>query len=132
MKTVNSVKSAITCSYHLNKLLSASAWSSSSYLIIYAKELPHGLTLNMVLFSSSRKQFPITRNKTIYFHMHISISEYGIPLCCRYQGIISSTCKEYSKDMQFLETSPTASHLTIIKKTSTNQILDGRNCFQSC
>ena len=51
------------------------------------------------------KQFPITLNKITYFHMYIYITEFVIPLCCRYQVVLSCTCKEYSKDMQFLATS---------------------------
>ena len=111
------------------------------------------LTLLLMCCSSHLhgKQFPSILNKTTYFHMHIYISEFVIPLCCGDQVVLSCTCKEYSKDMQFLATSPyhnpttytsceslrnikfsTASHLTIIKKTSTNQVLDCRNYFQSC
>ena len=41
-----------------------------------------------------------------YFHMHIYISEFVIPLYRRYQVVPSCTFKEYSKDMQFLATSP--------------------------
>ena len=52
------------------------------------------------------KQFPITHNKTTYFHIHISISGFVIPLCCRYQVVQSSTCKEYSKNILFMATSP--------------------------
>ena len=29
--------------------------------------------------------------------MHISISEFVIAICCRYQVVLSCTCKEYSK-----------------------------------
>ena len=43
------------------------------------------------------KQFLSIYNKTTYFHMHISISEFVIPLCCRYQVVLSCTCKEYVK-----------------------------------
>ena len=87
------------------------------------------------------KQFPSILNKTTYFHMHISISEFVIPLCCRYQVVLSCTCKECSNDIQFLATSPyynpitytsceslrniyfsTVAHLTVIKKISTNHI----------
>ena len=57
MKIIKSVKSA---NYHLKKLLSASAWSSLSYLTISAVRAAYNLTLNVVLFSSSKKQFPIT------------------------------------------------------------------------
>ena len=52
LKTINSVKSA---NYHLNRFLSASAWSSLSSLIILQKALPADLTLNVLLFLSSRK-----------------------------------------------------------------------------
>ena len=93
------------------------------------------------------KQFPCILNKTTYFHMHIYISKFVIPLCCRYQVVLCCTCKECSKDMQFLATYPyyipttytsrdilfwTASHLTIIKKILTNQVLDYRNYFLAC
>ena len=47
------------------------------------------------------KQFPSIRNKTTYFLVHISISEFVIPLCFRYQvapAIISS----YSTEEQYL------------------------------
>ena len=44
--SINSVKSA---NYHLNRFLSASAWSSLSTLIISEKTLPDDLTLNVVL-----------------------------------------------------------------------------------
>ena len=74
--------------------------------------------------------------------MQISISE-----CIK---VWSCSCKGYSKAMQFLATSPnynpttytsseslknifsTASHLAIIKKTFTNQVVDDRNYFQFC
>ena len=52
------VKSA---NYHLNKLLSASAWSVFPYLSDFCKknclmiDRPQTLALNVVLFSSSRK-----------------------------------------------------------------------------
>ena len=38
--------------------------------------------------------------------MRIYISKFVISLYCRYQVVLSCTCKEYSKDMQFLATSP--------------------------
>ena len=43
------------------------------------------------------KQFPSIPNRTTYFNMHISISEFVITLCCRYQAVLSCTSKEYSK-----------------------------------
>ena len=43
LKTINSVKSA---NHHLDRLLSASAWSSLSFLIILQKALPADLTRN--------------------------------------------------------------------------------------
>ena len=86
------------------------------------------------------EQYPITRNKTTYFHMHISISKSVIPLCCKVSDC-SILHLEYSKNIEFVAISPcynptiytsceslknmqfsTASHLTIIKKTSTNHI----------
>ena len=53
LKTINGVKSA---NYYLNRFLSVSAWSSLSTPIISAEStLPDDLTLNVVLFSFSRK-----------------------------------------------------------------------------
>ena len=52
------------------------------------------------------KLSPILRNNAIYFHMHISIAEFVIPLCCRVSGCSSCTCKEYSKNIQFMTTCP--------------------------
>ncbi len=69
----------------------------------------HCLMTSLLMCCSSqlyRKPFPSILNKTTYFHMHIYISEFVIPLWCRYQVFLSCTCKEYSKDMQFLPTSP--------------------------
>ena len=66
----------------------------------YRKQLPADLILNVL--SSSWKAFIL---KASYIHMHIYISEFDIPLCCRYHVVLSSTCKEYSNDMQFLSTS---------------------------
>ena len=93
------------------------------------KVLPGVHTLNVVLFSSSRQNHLLPH--------HISISEFAMPLCCRYQAAPSCSC---SKNMQFLATYPnynpttyisceslrnikfsTALHLTIVMKTSTNQ-----------
>ena len=84
--------------------------------------------------------------------MHIYISESVIPLGCRYQVVLSSTYKEYSKDMQFLAISPyynpttytscesLKEHLILDcitfhnhkEKISKNQVIDGRNYFQTC
>ena len=98
--TENSVKRE-NC--HLNRFLSASAWSSLSSLI---KKM-HCLLTSLLMCCYSLlhgKQFPNIL-KTTYFHMHTYISEFVIPLCCRYQVVLSCTCKEYSNDMQFLATS---------------------------
>ena len=55
LKTINRVKSAnYHCSNHLNKLLSASAWSSLSYLIISAEGKQFGALL---IFKESSLQF---------------------------------------------------------------------------
>ena len=66
------------------------------------------MTSLLMWFSShlQGKQLPITRNKATYFYMHISFSEFIIPLCCRYQVVQSCTCKEYSKNIKFIATSP--------------------------
>ena len=45
------------------------------------------------------ENFPGIPNKITYFHMHIYISEFVIPLCCWYQVVPSCTCKEYSEHM---------------------------------
>ena len=60
-------------------------------------------------FYLQEKQFPFTRNKKTYFHMHSSISQFIIPLCCRYQIIQFCTYKEYNKNIQFV----LHSHITI-------------------
>ena len=60
--TENSVKSA---NYHLNRSLSASAWSSLSFLIISSETLPTNLTLNVLLFSSSWLAVPSTLYKIL-------------------------------------------------------------------
>ena len=46
------------------------------------------MTSILMWFSShfQGKHFPTTLNKTTYFLMHISISEFFIPLCCRQSG----------------------------------------------
>ena len=126
LKTINSVESA---NYHLKRFLSAFVWSC----LILQKVLPAILTLNVLLISSSWKAVSKYFYKTTYFHTHIFISEFVLPLCCRYQFVLSCTCAEYSNDMQFLVTSSyynsttnasceslrniflTASHLTIIR-----------------
>ena len=95
---LNIVKSV---KYHLNKFLSISAWSSFSSLIISAekKQLSDDLNFIVVLFSSSRN-VAFTQNKITYFHMHIIVSEFVIPLfhyVVGYQVVQSSSCKEYVK-----------------------------------
>ena len=95
----------ITCSYHLNKFI-------VSFYIVFSL-LSDNFRRNCLLTSPlmwcslhlQGKQFQITRNKTTYFHMYISISEFIIPLCCRYQVVQSWTCREYSKNIQFMATS---------------------------
>ena len=113
---------------YLNRFLSASAWSYR--------------TFPMKAVSKYSNKNILTSTCTFIFQNLSSHYAVGIRL-------LSCTCKEYGQDIQFLSTSPyynpttytrckslrkfsTASHLTIIKKTSTNQILDGRNYFQSC
>ena len=86
LKTINSVNSA---NYHLNKFLSASAWSSLSTLIILQKGMLDDLTLNVVAFPSSMKQLPSILNKISYFHLYISISEFVILLSCRASGCLT-------------------------------------------
>ena len=75
--------------YHLNRLLSASAWPFLSFLIIIQKTQPLALLLMCCSSYLHGKQFPSIHNKTTYFHMHIYISEFVIPLCCRYQVVLS-------------------------------------------
>ena len=54
------------------------------------------MTSLLIWCSSHGKQLPSTHNKTLYFHMHISVSEVVIPLCWRASGCQSCTsCKEY-------------------------------------
>ena len=111
MKTINNIKSTVN---HLNKFLLASAWCFLCYLIILQKALLADLTLNVLLFSSSGKQFPsLFLNKITCFHMHISISACVIPLCCRYQVVLLCTCKEYVKTRN----SWLFSHITILPLT---------------
>ena len=69
----------------------------------------HGLLTSLLMCCYSHlhgMHFPSIPNKTAYFHMHIYISEFVIALCCRYQVVLSCICKEYTKDMQFMTTSP--------------------------
>ena len=51
------------------------------------------------------KQFPITRNETAYFQMHVSISEFVDPLCCMVLGCSILHPKEYNKTIQLMATS---------------------------
>ena len=60
LKTINSVKIA---NYHLNRFLSASAWSSLSILIISAAGTPSDFTLCCSSHLHGR-QFPSSVNKT--------------------------------------------------------------------
>ena len=83
---------------HLNIILSAIALSFHSFLIISAESTtcrPHSCCSSHI----HGMQFPTILDKTTYFHIHISIPDYDIPLCCKYQVVLSCTCKEYSKDM---------------------------------
>ena len=74
--------------------------------VLKRKKLPAELTLNepvaLHIFMESSFQVFLKLD----FHMHISISEFVIPLCCRYKVVLSCSCKEYSIAMQFLATSP--------------------------
>ena len=63
--------------------------------------------------------------------MHIAISEFVFPLCCRYQIVLYFATSPYSNPTTYTSCEPprnirfsTASHLTIIKKKSTNQSHD--------
>ena len=62
VKTTNRVKSA---NYHLNKLLSASAWSSLSSLIISAKSSAWFLTFNVLSPHLQGKQLPSILTKLL-------------------------------------------------------------------
>ena len=104
LETINSAKRT---NYHLNKFLSTSALSSLSSLIISEESTCLLTSLLMYCYSHLHgKRFPSILSKTTYFHMHIYISEFFIPLCYRYQVGLSFTYKEYCKDMQFLATAP--------------------------
>ena len=139
----------ITCSYHLNKLLSASALFSLLSDNFCRK---NGLIISLLMWCSSNLQgkwFPITHNKMICFHMHISVSEFVIHYVV--QVAQSCTYMEYSKNVQFMATSPcynqinstscesprniyfsTASHLIIIKKTSKAHHISVRVSSSTC
>ena len=69
------------------------------------------------------KQLPITRNKTTYFHMHISISEFVMPLCCRYQVVLSCSYKQYSKNIQLIATPPYCNPITYTSCESLRNII---------
>ena len=77
-----------------------------NYTATEKKELPAELTLNepvaLHIFMESSFQVFLKLD----FHMYITISEFVIPLCCRYKVVLSCSCKEYSVAMQFLATSP--------------------------
>ena len=91
-------KLVYSANYHLNKFLSAPARSSHGILVISAES--HCLMTSLLMLCSSHlqgEQLPSNHNKTTYFHMHISISKFVIPLCCRYQVLLSCTCEEYVK-----------------------------------
>ena len=94
-KTVNGVKSE---NYHLNRFLSASAWSSLSSLIISAESTANDFTLccSFHLHGNRFQVFltkPLTSTYTLLFQNLSSI------ICCRYQVVLPCTCKEESKDI---------------------------------
>ena len=77
------------CKVSLDKFLSASAWSSLVLCDNFCRK--HCLLTSLLMCCSSHlhgRQFPSILNKTTYFHMRISISEFVIPLCCRYQVVL--------------------------------------------
>ena len=76
------------------------------------------------------KQFPSILNKSTYFHILISISEFIFPLCCMYQ-VLSCTCKEYCKDMHFLATSPYYNPTTYTSCESLRNIYIYFDCITS-
>ena len=81
------------CKHHWNRFLSASAWSSPSSDNFCRK---HCLLTSLLMCCSSHlhgKQFLSVLNKIT--SMHIYISEFVIPLCCRYQVVLSCTCMKY-------------------------------------
>ena len=89
------------------------------------------MTSLLMWYSShlQRKQFPITRNKITYFHMHISISEFSSHVV-GYQVEQPYTCKECNKNMQFMATSPYYDTTTSTScKSQRSKILD---CLTSC
>ena len=91
LKTINSVKSA-NC--HINKFLSASGWP----LVVenFCRKLCQ-MTSLLVWYAShlQEKQLPSALNKIPNLHMHISISEFVIPLFVGHQVVQPCTCKEY-------------------------------------
>ena len=144
LKTIDSVNIA---NYQFKKFLSPSAWSSLSSLDILQKALPDDLTLNVMFSPSSGKQFPSTLTKlptsfyTFPFQNLSSIMLQGVRLpnlapvglyTCRnmkvhsilgYFLISQSTTYTSCESLRSISFS-TASYLTIIKKTSTNHIIN--------
>ena len=101
LKTINSVKNEnYHCYYHLNKLLSASAWSSLSHLIISV------MNCLMSLFSSSRNAVSNYSQRQLISTCTFPFQNLSSHYVVRYQVGLSCTCKEYSKNIQFLATSP--------------------------
>ena len=64
------------------------------------------LASSLLMWYSSyllENEFPSPLTETTYFHMDLSISEFVIPLCCRYQVVLSCSS---SKNIQFLAILP--------------------------
>ena len=108
--------------------------------------------ISLLIWCSSHlqgKQFPITLNKQLSSTCTFPFKNLSSHCVIGYQFVQPCTCKEYSKNIQFMTTSPyynpttytgceslrstyfaAASHLTIVKKTSTNHITN-LYCFSS-
>ena len=100
MKTINRVKSGNS---HLNRFLSASARSSLSSLIILQKTLPADLTLNVMLFSSSRNAVSNYYFSTCTFPFQNLSSHYVVGIRLFHRAPVRNTVKKRAK---FLATSP--------------------------
>ena len=69
------------CKYRYKKFVSAPAWSSFNTLIVSVES--HCLVTSLLVWCTSNlleKQLPSALNKTPYFHTHISVSDFVIPL----------------------------------------------------
>ena len=104
VKTINSVKCA---TFHFMKFLPASAWSSIQFSENLCRK--HCLMTSLLVWCASHlqgKQLPSTLRKSPYFHLHISVSEFSISLCCRASGCPTLHLQGIYKCIQFLPTYP--------------------------